>query len=131
MEVNYGEIDTHNSSCHGYFIINFSSYTYTLQTDLSTYEHVISYREMIFEGTYLFPVNIYYFYYFLQKNKSINMIFFSRTIINGNFNVIFYYSKNILPPCLSSFSHKYYNTLSPIPITMKEHDNIMDKNIRR
>ena len=110
VEVKYGEIDTHDSSYHGYFIINSSSYTYTLQTDLSIYGHIISYREMVFEGTYLFPVKNNFF---LQRNKSINMIFYSRSIINGNVNVIFYNSKNILPPCsqiLQYFvTHTYYH----------------------
>ena len=35
MEDEYGVIDTDDSSCHGYYIINFSSFPYTLQADLS------------------------------------------------------------------------------------------------
>ena len=34
MEVKYGAIDTDDSLCHGYYIIKFSSYLYTLQEDL-------------------------------------------------------------------------------------------------
>ena len=34
MEGKYGAIDTDNYLCHGYYIIKFSSYPYTLQSDL-------------------------------------------------------------------------------------------------
>ena len=30
-KVNYGAIDTDDSACHGYYIIRFSSYPFTLQ----------------------------------------------------------------------------------------------------
>ena len=39
---NYGAIDADNSSCHGYYIIRFSSSLYTLQSDLNIYGQVIS-----------------------------------------------------------------------------------------
>ena len=89
---------------------------------------VISSGEMVCEGTYLSPININYHYYVLQKTKSINTIFSLRTIINGYVNVICYYLKDFLTPCLRSVSQNDYNTLSPIHIPMKEHDNIMDGN---
>ena len=41
MEGKYGAIDTNDSSCHGYYIIKFPSYTYTLQSELSIYGQVI------------------------------------------------------------------------------------------
>ena len=37
----YGAIDTGDSPCHGYYIIKFSSSTYTLQSDLSIDGQVI------------------------------------------------------------------------------------------
>ena len=42
MEVKYGAIDTDYYSCHGYYIIMFSSSPYTLQTDLVIDGWVIS-----------------------------------------------------------------------------------------
>ena len=33
-EAKYGAVDADDSSCHGYYIIKFSSYPYTLQVDL-------------------------------------------------------------------------------------------------
>ena len=42
MEVKYDAIDTDDSSCRDYYIINFSSYPYTLQADLIIDGQVIS-----------------------------------------------------------------------------------------
>ena len=39
---NYGAIDADNSSCHGYYIIRFSSSLYTLQSELNIDGQVIS-----------------------------------------------------------------------------------------
>ena len=80
------------------------------------------------EGTYLFSININSHYYNLQKTKSISTIVSLMTIVNGNVNVICYYLKNFLPPCLWSISHNCYNTLSPLHTPTKKHDNIMDEN---
>ena len=68
MEGKYGAIDTENSSCHGYYIIKFSSSTYTLQADLSIDGQVISFGRILSKGTYLFPISINSHYYVLQKN---------------------------------------------------------------
>ena len=68
MKVKYGAIDTDHSSCHGYYIIRFSSSPYTLQADLSIDGQVISSGEILCEGNYFFPININYHYYVLQKN---------------------------------------------------------------
>ena len=67
IEVKYGEIDTGDSSCHGYYIIKFSLSPYTLQADLSIYEQVISYGKVVWEGTYFSPIIINSCYYVLQK----------------------------------------------------------------
>ena len=75
MEVKYGAIDTYDSSYHGYYIIKFSSSTYTLQADLCIDRQIISSSEMVCEGTYLLPVNINSHYYILQITKSINKFF--------------------------------------------------------
>ena len=66
MKGNYGAIDTNDSSCHGYYIINVSSSTYTLQSELSIDGQVIYSGEMLREGNYLFPFNINSNYYVLQ-----------------------------------------------------------------
>ena len=54
-------------------------------------------------------------------------MFSLRKIINGNFNVRYYYLKDFLPPCLKYISNNFHNSLSPLHIPMKEHDNIMDE----
>ena len=105
MEGKYGAIDTENSSCHGYYIIKFSSSPYTLQTDLSIYGQLISYGKIVYEGTYFLPININYHYYVLQRTKYINTIVYLRKIINGNVNVICNDSKDVVPLCLRSISH--------------------------
>ena len=63
MEGKYDVIDTDNFSCHSYYIIKFSSSPYTLQADLSIDENVILSGEILFEGTYYFPININSHYY--------------------------------------------------------------------
>ena len=131
MEGNYGSVDTDDSSFNGYHIIKFSSSPYTLQAYLSIDGQVISSVEMVFEGTYFFPININYHYYFLQKTKSINKIVSLRTIINGNVNLICYYLKDVIKLCLRSIWHNDYNIFSPLHIPMKEHDNITDGNNQR
>ena len=51
IEINYVAIDADNYTCHGYYIIIFSSSTYTLQCDLNVDVQVISSGEMTCEGT--------------------------------------------------------------------------------
>ena len=51
-------------------------------------------------------------------------------IFNGNFNVIFHDSKDVVPYSLRSISQKYFSTLSLLHVPMEEHDNIMYKNNR-
>ena len=46
-EGKYGTIDTDDSSCHGYYIIKFYSYLYTLQEDLIIDGKVISFVKML------------------------------------------------------------------------------------
>ena len=48
-EGKYGSIDTDYSSCHSYYILKFSSSSYTLQADLSICGQVISSGEMVRE----------------------------------------------------------------------------------
>ena len=70
------------------------------------------------------------------QSTSINIIMFYkkknlRRTINGNINVICYYSEDAVPLCLRYISQNDYNTLSPLYIPTKEHDIIMDeKNLR-
>ena len=53
-EGNYVAVDADDSTCHGYYIIKISSYTYTLQSDMSIDGQFISYYKMVCEGTYCF-----------------------------------------------------------------------------
>ena len=107
MEGKYGAIDEDDSSCHGYYIIKFSSSPYSLQTDLRIDVQVISSGEMVYEGNYFFPININYQYYVLQKNKSINTIVSLRKTINANGNVIYYDLKDFLPPMFTVYITAY------------------------
>ena len=75
MEGGYGAIVAGDSSCHGYYIIKFSSYPYTLQAYFIIDRKVISSGEMVCEGNYLFPINSNYHYSVLQITKSINTIY--------------------------------------------------------
>ena len=122
------DVDTGDSSWHGYYIIKFSSSPYSLQEDSSIDGKIISFGEMVCEGTYLFLTNVSSNYYVLQWNKSIYIIVSLRKITNGGVNTIGYGLKDIVPPFLRSISHNDYNTLSPLHIPMKEHDNIMGEN---
>ena len=130
MEVNYGTIDSDYSTCHGYYIIIFSSSPYTLQADLSIDGQVIYSGEIVFEGTYFF-ININCHYYYFQKNKSNNTIVSLRTIINGNVNVICYDSNVVVPSYLRCILQKCFSTFSPLYVPTEEHDNIMDENNQR
>ena len=69
IEENYGVIDSGYSACHSYYIIIFSSSLYTLQANLIIYSKFISSGEIVFEGTYYFPININYHYYVSPKIK--------------------------------------------------------------
>ena len=60
---------------------------------------------------------------FYKKIKSINTMFSLSKITNRNVNVICYYLKDFLPPCLQSISQNYYNTLLPLHLPMKYHNN--------
>ena len=66
---------------------------------------------MVCEGTYLFLIDIHSCYYFLQENKSNNTIVCLGTIINVNVNVIFYYSKGVIPYYLRSILQNDYMKL--------------------
>ena len=100
MEGKYGAIHTDYSSFHGYFIINFSSYLYTLQADLSIDGQVILSGESFCEGTHFLSININSHYY-IYKIKFINKNVSLRKIINGNVKFICYNSKDVVPLCLS------------------------------
>ena len=65
MEGNYGSIDADDCLWHGYYIIKFYSYPYTLQADFSIGGKVISSIETVCEETYLF-IHMYSRYYALQ-----------------------------------------------------------------
>ena len=67
----------------------------------------------------------------LTKIESNNTIVSLTKIINGNVNVICYDSKDAIPSCLRSISQKKISSLSPLNVSLEEHDNIMDVNNRR
>ena len=75
MKGKNGVIDTDDSSCHGYYIINVSWIPYTLQSDLSIYGQVISSGEIVCEGTYFFPIIINSHCYGLQKTNPLTNCF--------------------------------------------------------
>ena len=52
LKVNYVTIDADNAPCQGYYIIRFSSFSYTVQEDINIDGQVLSSSEMVFEGTY-------------------------------------------------------------------------------
>ena len=58
VEGKYVAIDADDSTCHGYYIIRFSSSPYTLQSDLIINGQVISSGEMVCKGNYFCPINI-------------------------------------------------------------------------
>ena len=68
MEVNCGTIGADDSSCHGYYIIKFSSSPYILQTYLSIDGQFFSSVEVVCEGNSFFPININSHYYAFTKN---------------------------------------------------------------
>ena len=72
---NYGAIDSDDYSCHGYYIIIFSSSTYTLQSEFNIYGQVISSGEMVCERTYYFPIDISYHYYVSPKMNQITRLY--------------------------------------------------------
>ena len=76
LEGKYVAIDTDDSWCHGYYIIKFSASPYNLQVYLSIDGQVISSGEIIFEGTYFFPISINYHYCVLKVLNSLTQFFF-------------------------------------------------------
>ena len=56
----YGAINAGDYTCHGYYIIKFSSYPYTLQAEFSIDGQFISSGEMVREV--FFSINIIYCY---------------------------------------------------------------------
>ena len=125
---NYGAIDYGNYSCHDYHIIKISSPPYTFQSDLNIDVKVVSSSEMVCEGTYYFPIIINYHYYASPENKPNNTIASLRTIINGNVNVKFYDSNDVVPSSLRNFSQNDFSSLTPIHVPIKDRVNIMDEN---
>ena len=65
----------------------------------------------MYSGKYNICSAIKYHYYVSPKNESNNIIVSLQTIISGNFNVICYYSEDVVPSYLGSISHKYFNTI--------------------
>ena len=75
MKGKYVAMAVDYSSCHGYYIITFSSSLYTLQSDLSINGQVISSGEMVCEINFLFLININSNYYILQKLVPLAQLF--------------------------------------------------------
>ena len=95
-EASYGAIDASDYACHDYYIIIFSSYTYTLQVYLNIYGRFISLGEMVCEGTYYFSISINYNDYVPPKHKSNNTVASMRKIINGTVNEKCYDSNDVV-----------------------------------
>ena len=54
LEDNYGDINADDYTCHGYYIIKFSSSPYNFQTYLSIERQVILPGKIVYEGN-VFP----------------------------------------------------------------------------
>ena len=80
---------------------------------------------MVCEGNYYFPINISSHYYVYPKNKSNKTIVSMRKIINGNVNVKFYDSKEVVPSYLRPILHKYFSSLTLLHAPVEEYDNII------
>ena len=66
-EGNCGDIDADDYSCHGYYIIRFYLYPYTLKAYFNIDGQVIYSGKMVCEGNYYFPININSHYYVSPK----------------------------------------------------------------
>ena len=75
MEGNYVCIDSDDSTCHGYYIIRFSSSLYTLFKNLIIDGQFISSGEMVFERTYYFLIKFNYYYYVYPKMNKITRLY--------------------------------------------------------
>ena len=128
MEGNYGDIYADGYTCNGYYIIKLFSSPYTLQEYLIIGGWVISSSEMVCEGNF-FSISILIIMLYKKINPIIKFVSIGK-IFNGNFNVIFHDSKDVVPYSLRSISQKYFSTLSLLHVPMEEHDNIMYKNNR-
>ena len=73
MEGTYGTIDDDDYTCHGYHIINISSYLYTLQSDLVIDGQVISPSEMVCEGTFFQSISFLIIMLFKKINPIIQL----------------------------------------------------------
>ena len=82
-------------------------------------------QELIFFQSILIVIIIFY-----KERKNINRIISLRKITNDNVNVICYNSKYVVTQFLRYTTQNDYNTLSPLHISTKDHDNIIDENNR-
>ena len=117
MEGNCGAVNVDDSMFHGYYITRFSSSPYTLQVEFSIDGQIVFSGEMVCEGDFLININSHY--YSSPKNKSNNTIVSLRKIINGDINVIFFYSKDVVPSSLRSISYKGFSKISPLPVPIE------------
>ena len=127
-EGNHGSIDADDSEYHGYCITRFSSSPYTLQAELDIDVQVIYSSGMLCEQNYSFPININSHYYVSPTNKPNNTIVSLREIINGNLNAICYDSNDIVPSSIRSIPQNYFSSLTPLHVSIEEHNNKMDEN---
>ena len=72
----YGNIDSDDSTCHGYYIIIFYSSPYTLKADLSIDGQVISSGEMVCEVIYFSQSISIIIIMFYKRINPITQLFF-------------------------------------------------------
>ena len=75
IEGNCGGIDADYYTFRGYYIIRFSSSTYTLWADFIIDGQVIYSGEILYEGIYFIPIDINSHYYVLQKINPITQLY--------------------------------------------------------
>ena len=71
----YGAIDAGASSCHGYYIIIFSSYPYTIKSELNIDGQVIYSVKIVSEETCYFTIHFNSRYYGSPKINQITLLY--------------------------------------------------------
>ena len=114
---NYGAIDADDNSCHGYYIIIFSSSLYTSQEYLNMYWHVIYSGEMVCKGTYYYQITINYNCCISWSNKkNTTTVYFSKIIIRLS-NEKWCDSNDVVMSSLRKNSQNIFSSITPLHVS--------------